>query len=287
MTMIAKDLPAEALRHRWEMPMIWIAVALTVLPFVLLIGLESGALEPILAVMGPEARAAVEDFSDIVVLLVGAPFAFYVVRFFIATKDRAQSIKVGPEQFPALWHLYTQIAAKMDMPTLPRLYVKNGNGVVNAYALSCNRRHKYVVLHAEIACLVESHPQIVAFVIAHELAHHKLGHVALWRIIVSMVPNLLFLPGKAVIRVQEYSADRLAFHHCPDCIDDRCSFLGVGPTMAGQVNPEALYKQTVEDDRSLWIRLHNILSDHAVLTKRFKALKDMEQQGIDSHGQMF
>lgn len=285
--MATKDLPAEALRHRWEMPMIWIAVALTVLPFALLIGLESGALDPILTALGPEVRTAVEDFSGLVALLVVAPFAFYVLRFFMATKDRAHSIKVGPEQFPALWDMYTQIAAKMDMASLPSLYVKNGNGVVNAYALSCNRRLKYVVLHAEIACLVETNPQVVAFVMAHELAHHKLGHVSLWRIIVSTVPNAMFLPGKAVTRAQEYSADRLAFHHCPDCIDDGCSFLGVGPWMAGQVNPEALHKQTIEDDRSLWIRLHNILSDHAVLTKRFKALKDMEKDGIHRHGQMF
>ncbi len=267
--------------------MVWIAGVISLLPFVMLIGLESGALEPILAILGPDAQTAVEDFSSLVALLVVAPFAFYIIRFFMASKARSESIKIGPKQFPALWQMYQRIAIKMEIPTLPNLYVTNGNGVVNAYALSCNRRHKYVVLHAEIACLVDTNPQIVEFVIAHELAHHKLGHVSLWRIILFAVPNVLFLPGKAATRAQEYSADRLAFHHCPDSIDDGCSFLGVGPWLAGQVNAEALHEQVMEDDRSLWIRLHNNLSDHAVLTKRFKALKDMEKHGIESHGQMF
>ncbi len=35
------------------------------------------------------------------------------------------------------------------------------------------------------------------------------------------------------------------------------------------------------------IRLVNIASDHAVMTKRYKALRDVLDHGFDRHGQMF
>lgn len=80
--------------------------------------------------------------------------------------------------------------------------------MVNAFALECNRRQRYVVIHAEIAMLMPTAPEIVEFVLAHELAHHKLRHVSLWRLAIGVVPQSLVLPGLATTRAQEYSAAR-------------------------------------------------------------------------------
>lgn len=204
----------------------------------------------------------------------------------MAAGVRAKSVRVGPRQFPELHARYLALAERIGVAHVPSLYVVNGNGVVNAYAFSCNKRHGYVVLHSEIAQLLHRAPQIVDFVMAHELSHHRLNHVSLWRMLIGVIPGVLFLPGTATTRAQEYSADRLALSACPGT-GDAASLLAVGPLMAADVNSEAWLEQCSEDDRSWLIRLQNILSDHAVLTKRYKALKDLEAHGMSRHGQMF
>lgn len=242
--------------------------------------------EQLLAGFSPETRDEIESYAAAGWLVLAAPFVIFAIRYWMAAGARANAVKVGPTQFPELWAMYQMLADRLGMTYLPRFYVTNGNGVVNAYALSCNRRNKYVVMHAEIAGLIRTQPQIVEFVLAHELSHHRLGHTSLWRAVINIVPGALLLPGQALTRAQEYSADRLAFHHCPHTIDG-VSFLGVGPWMAGEVKEQPMLEQAEEDNRSLLIRAHNILSSHAVLPKRFKALKDMEKHGPGSHGQMF
>lgn len=273
-----------SIRHRWEMPLVWLSAIITflILGFVFL---------ALAGVLPDELRQALEsedgeDLKAIAILAILLPAFYYVGRFFMAAGVRANSVKVGPTQFPELYARYLAIAERLDMSHVPALYVVNGNGVVNAYAFSCNRRYGYVVLHAEIAHLIDSAPEMVEFVMAHELGHHKLNHVSLWRMLIAVIPDILYLPGKATARAQEYSADRLAICACPHSVDGT-SLLAVGPTMAKDVNPEAWLQQCHEDDRSWMIRLHNILSDHAVLTKRYKALKDVEAHGLSRHGQMF
>lgn len=271
-------------RHRWEMPLIWLSAAMTLAVLVFAVLAVTGALpDDLLAALEGEDGY---DFLSILGFAIAAPALFYVVRFFMAAGIRANSIKVGPSQFPELHARYLTLAERIGVKHLPALYVVNGNGVVNAYALSCNKRYGYVVLHSEIAQTMHSAPHVVDFVLAHELAHHKLNHVSLWRMLIALVPNTLYLPGLATTRAQEYSADRMALCACPGS-GDGVSILAAGPILAPHVNPEAWLEQCHEDDRSWLIRLHNILSDHAVLTKRYKALKDIETHGLSRHGQMF
>lgn len=233
-----------------------------------------------------ENATDLRDMASTMLLLPLAPLAIYAYRFFMAAQARANAIRVGPQQFPALFALYQDLANRLDMPRLPKLYVANGNGVVNAYALECNRRHNYVIIHAEIAQALETSPDIVGFVLAHELAHHKLRHVSLWRIVIGIVPNLLVLPGATTTRAQEYSADRLAMAVCPNHAN-ALRLLSVGPWMEKGVNPDAWLEQANAEHREFFVRVTNMLSSHAVGIKRFKALKDIEAHGFSRHGEMF
>lgn len=273
------------LRHRWEMPMIRLSLIITLLSFALAIGLIE--LDQTDWAKGLDSDAHDAIFSlEMAILLPLAPAAIYLYRFFAAAVARSNSILIGPKQFPELFAVYQELGRRLEMAHLPRLYLTNGNGVVNAYALSCNRRHNYVVIHSEIALLLPTSPEIVEFVLAHELAHHKLGHVSLWRIIISLVPNTLVLPGRATTRAQEYSADRVAMAVCPHHASS-ARLLAVGPWLEKMVNPVAWNEQCTEERGEFFVRIANALSTHAVLVKRFKALKDIESDGFSRHGDMF
>ncbi len=265
-------------RHRWEMPLVAVAVAAS---------LGAILLSVVMTVWFPEQTLSETggwEIAGYIILL--SPILMFFSRLYIAAVQRANGAKVGPEQFPEIWALYSGLLEAIQLPHAPALYVINGNGAVNAFALSCTVRRKYIVLNAELATLMSVDPDIVRFVLAHELAHHKLGHVGLLRLVVGVVMSMLFLPGKALTRAQEYSADRLALALCPKAAD-KLLVLTVGPWLAGHINPAAFAAQGLEDERSLMVRIANIASDHAVMTKRYKALRDIENDGFDRHGQMF
>ena len=266
-------------RHRWEMPMVAISFLLSL--GVVILSLSAPFLFENLTEESDMAKVVVAGY-----FILASPLLLYVLRLYVAAKQRAFAAKVGPEQFPEIWAVYTELLEAIDLPHPPALYVANGNGAMNAFALSCTVRRKYVVLHAEIATLMAVDPDIVRFVLAHELAHHKLGHTSLARMIAGLVMQWLFLPGKALIRAQEYSADRLALALCPGTADKLLS-LTVGPWLAHRINPEAFAEQSLEEDKSLMVRVINIASDHAVMTKRYKAMLDIERDGFGRHGQMF
>lgn len=270
------------LRHKAELPLLMLSVTITMLALcaglVLLIFPE---LPPALGL-----EASMDDITGVVALAPLAPLGLGFLRFYMAAQARANGVRVGPEQFPELYQLYSAVAEKIGMNSLPALYVVNGNGVVNAYALSCNTRRKYVVVHAEIAMLTKTRPQVVEFVLAHELGHHRLGHSSLWRSLVGVIPGFLVLPQKAAIRAQEYSADRVAASVCRECTQT-IGLLAVGPFMEHDVNVDAYARQAEDEDKSWFVRMVHWMSDHAVNTKRLHALRQIEEHGLGSHGSMF
>lgn len=276
---------ARRLRHRWEMPLIWLSGGVSLVVLLLAGAVLSLDAAQMTALFADEAEAVADTAGDALLVLI-LPLALFLYRFYMAAKAKANAIRVGPEQLPQLWDMYQDLGRRMDMPRLPKLYVTNGNGVVNAYALSCNRRHKYIVLHAETVIEMKRDPSIVEFVLAHELAHHKLGHVSLWRLAIGLIPNVLVPLGKSASRAQEYSADRVALKLCGHH-QGTMNLLAVGPWMVQDVNPEAWLEQCRHDRRELYVRAVNLMSGHAVMSKRYKALRDIEAGGFNQHGDMF
>ncbi len=275
----------DKLRHRWEMPLIWVSVVITVVAVaggLWLVSLDDATRT---AWFGDSAEDVME-YAGYALLLPLLSVAFYLFRFYMAAKAKANAILVGPEQMPEVWKIYQELNARLGLDPLPELYVTNGNGVVNAYALSCNTRRKYIVLHAEVAMAVREAPQILQFVLAHEMAHHKLRHVSLWRLVIGVVPGLLKPLGVSATRAQEYSADRVAMAVC-NRHHEAMGLLAAGPWMYGDVNMEAWLDQCAAQNRELYVRLVNLMSDHAVMVKRYKALRDIEKHGYGCHGDMF
>ncbi|RCW79995.1 M48 family metallopeptidase [Paracoccus lutimaris] len=274
-------------RHRWEMPLIWLCALITIAAVILGLGIfavdEGTALNDAL---GQEDASLLRGISETAFLILFAPIGLYIYRFYLAAQSRANGILVGERQFPELFTMYQEIGRRLEMPKLPRLYVVNGNGVVNAFALECNRRYNYVVIHAEIAMLLPTAPDVVEFVLAHELGHHKLRHVSLWRAVIGILPGFTVLLGLATTRAQEYSADRIALAVCPGSAR-ATRLLAVGPWMESGVNADAWLEQCNAEHRELWVRVTQAMSSHAVMVKRYKALREIERDGFSAQGEMF
>lgn len=273
------------LRHRWEMPLVWTSgiVSLLAIAFALMVATMT---EETAAELFGDSAQDVADFALPALAALVVPLLIFVYRFYMAARAKANAIRVGPQQFPELWRMYQELAGKLELSPLPRLYVVNGNGVVNAYALSCNRRAKYIVLHAEVVLAIDERPEIVEFVLAHEMAHHKLGHVSLWRLALGTIPGMLAPLGISTIRAQEYSADRVAHALC-NHHHQAMGVLAAGLWLEHRIDPGVWLAQCEAERKEWFVRAVNIMSDHAVMSKRYKALCDIDKEGFGCHGDMF
>lgn len=267
-------------RHRAEVPML-------VLGLVLSLGISASAIYFILA------GQTLSSFAQGVLAGLVAPvFGAVFIRYHYWTTI-SNAVEVTDKQFPEIYAIYRQLALDMGFSEdgkgirkTPRLYIRNGNGAMNAFAAKCEIRRGYVVLFSDLVDIAYSHGEFdtLRFVLAHELGHIKCGHVDLWRIMITPVTTALFI-DKTVTRAQEYTADRVASYYAPGDYKGMI-YLYAGKNLGNQIDLDEYFNSIDNHKDGLWIRVSNFMSSHAVGFRRMKALLETEHKGWDVHGRM-
>jgi len=173
---------------------------------------------------------------------------------------QGNAIRVGPTQFPRLWHLHTEVATTFDWPDVPELYVSH-TPFFNAGAYGIDK--PFIVIHSAAIELLDDDELRV--IVAHELGHVMSGH-ALYRTIAAILAliSLGALPVLASIAVlpirlaflewsrkSELSADRAGLLGGQDVVvaqrvDMKMAGGGRGEGFAGQLNVDAFMEQAHE-----------------------------------------
>ena len=238
---------------------------------------------------------SLSEFGQGVLVGILAPaLAFFAIRWFYWSAI-TNAVEVTPAQFPEVYTIYHDLAQQMGfrpdaagkgITRLPRLYIKNGNGVMNAYASKCQVSRGYVVIHSDLVDVGYTYQdwEFVRFVLAHELGHIKCGHVDLWRSMIRPVTTALRLQA-SVIRAQEYTADRVALYYAP-AGGKGMIYLYCGKHLGHRVNMDEYFASVHAHKDGFWIKAANFLSDHAVGFRRMAALHEAEAKGWDVHGKM-
>lgn len=238
---------------------------------------------------------SLSEFGQGVLVGILAPaLAFFAIRWFYWSAI-TNAVEVTPVQFPEVYTIYHDLAQQMGfrpdaagkgITRLPRLYIKNGNGVMNAYASKCQVSRGYVVIHSDLVDVGYTYQdwEFVRFVLAHELGHIKCGHVDLWRSMIRPVTTALRLQA-SVIRAQEYTADRVALYYVP-AGGKGMIHLYCGKHLGHRVNMDEYFASVHAHKDGFWIKVANFLSDHAVGFRRMAALHEAETKGWDVHGKM-
>src|SRR6476469_4438638 len=173
---------------------------------------------------------------------------------------QGNAVRVGPAQFPKLWHLHTEVCTTFDWAPVPELYVSQ-TPFFNAGAYGIDA--PFIVVHsAAIELLDEDELRVL---LAHELGHVISGH-ALYHTIAAILAMmslgaLPMLAGLAVLpirlaflewsRKSELSADRAGLLGGQDIIaaqrmDMKMAGGGRGDGFAGQLNVDAFMQQAHE-----------------------------------------
>jgi len=194
---------------------------------------------------------------------------------------RGRGIRVSNRQFPEVQQLLEQYCTLLKME-VPEVLVVNEDGLLNAFASRVHRKDLIVICSDVLELAYESGEKELAFVVVHELAHVKLGHVK-WQwlhIPGYMIPFL----GNAYSRAKEYTCDRIARQLVPDGAIYGLVALAAGTKLYRDVNLTALYEQA-EKDWGFWTWFSEIQSTHPNLVNRIRAIgiRDAEMRKRMKH----
>jgi Zn-dependent protease with chaperone function len=184
---------------------------------------------------------------------------------------RGNGVRVTARQFPVIHRLVERHAEALGLDPAPPVYVLQAGGVLNAFATRFFSR-EFVVLYSDVVSLAQERGEhALGFVVGHELAHIRRGHLKHRWI---KLPGY-FIPylGKAYSRACEYTCDRFSAESGPDGAIDGLLVLAAGKSLYRHVDAE-VYAAQVDTDAGFWVWRAEIASTHPRLPKRVAALID-------------
>jgi Zn-dependent protease with chaperone function len=223
-----------------------------------------------------------------IVGLLYAPFvalATLVAHALFMAHIAGNGVRLGSQQLPEVYKRVQSAAHLLGMESVPEVYVVQAGGVLNAYATKLLSR-QFVILNAEIvdACMAAdasddpTRKTALDFVIAHELGHLALGHLA-WNAFL-LPAQLVPLLGPAYSRAREYSCDA-----CGAAVVDNLetssralAVLAAGGHQARHMNLDAFVDQR-HDAGGFFMGLYELNTSHPYLTKRIAALRQAVRPG--------
>jgi Zn-dependent protease with chaperone function len=202
----------------------------------------------------------------------------YISNLFFRANVFGNSVRVSKAQFPEIHLMAEEIGQALGMTRVPPIFVWNGQGATNAFAVHfLSNRSSYVIVLGDLVSLLTrpGHSGELRAVIGHELAHHAAGHLAVWRRTLLKPSFLVPFLGAAYRRSCELSADRIGAFVSGDSKSMKLALLRMA---SGNRQEDASVSVTdfAEQERDVPVVagfLQTIFSGHPRLTKRVAELE--------------
>jgi Zn-dependent protease with chaperone function len=208
------------------------------------------------------------------VALLLAPVIDYFLRRRMLAQIKGTSLEVGPNQLPEVYACVKAYAERLGLKEVPHIYVVEGN-VVNAAAQRIGSRHVvHLVDDVVWGALKAGDPNALAFIIAHELAHHALGHTRALR-------AYLALTYRALGRLDELSCDAVALQLVGDreAAYNGLIMLMVGPQLLPYVNRKQLMAQAEQVAQDRATKKAERAHTHPFVARRLWELRNVRLEG--------
>jgi Zn-dependent protease with chaperone function len=202
----------------------------------------------------------------------------------------ANSVRVGPTQYPELDVLLTEALETLDWQERPQMYIRQ-SPEVNAYAVGFDK--PFIVINSAMVELLDRDE--LRFIIAHEVGHIMSGHttyrtIALLILMVGL-NGLPFLAGLALFpfqmallewyRKSELSADRAGLLGIQDIRVSQMAFLKMagGGALGDKIDLDTFLVQAreYEIDGGAWDKVLKVVNtafrDHPFATVRAAELQ--------------
>lgn len=194
-----------------------------------------------------------------------AALLFLFVNGMFLGRLRGNGIRVSARQLPLVHRQIQEHAATLELATAPDVYVIESGGIMNAFATRFLGRN-FIVIHSDVLELaMQQGEAAVGFIVAHELAHHKRGHLKhRW---LTWPGRLVPYLGFAYSRACEYTCDRFGARCQPDGAVAGLLALAAGKQLYKAVDPAEFAQQGIKEN-DFWVRRAELMSTHPRLPKR-------------------
>lgn len=198
----------------------------------------------------------------------------YLTHKRVFARLKGSHLQVSQHQLGEIHACADEFAKRLGMAQLPEVFVVE-TSELNAVAFKLFARRAVLLtddllwgaLHAES-------PQALRFIIAHELAHHALGHTGVVRRSVAAT----FRP---LARLDELSADRVALQLVGDreVAYEGLMLITVGPQLLPYVNRTVLMQQAMEVGQDKRSKKSEAGLTHPLTLRRLYELRNVSRIG--------
>jgi len=161
---------------------------------------------------------------------------------------------------------------------VPKVYLLNGNGVMNAFATSF-LNEKFVVLLSDVVDSFEDDSRSIDFYIGHELGHIKRKHLLWWPFIIPTIVFPLLYP--AYRRACELTCDQYGHFCSGDLLQSQraLSLLASGSRKLHSISiPE--YTNQISSVSGFWGTFQEITATYPWLSRRVLAIQDSKKSKL-------
>ena len=193
---------------------------------------------------------------------------------------RAESVRVNERQLPRLHETFVRVCEKLAVSPIPRLYVLQSGGALNAFAAKFSGRN-FVVVNSDLLEAFGPDSAEMEFILGHELGHLKSNHI-FKRVL--MAPGILLpLIGPAYLRACECSCDRYGVFAASDLQGTTRALLalGGGKTHGRLLDADAFADQHTEE-RGFFVSWHELSSAYPTLSQRVSRMLALNNPRFDT-----
>ena len=220
----------------------------------------------------------IEEMPENMEYLVAIIFTIIAIPFVVSyayAQYRSMSVRITEKTYPEIYAIVEEYAQKLGMKRVPKVYMVQGNGVLNAFSSFIPFR-QYIEVYAdllEVAYREHHDMATIRFIIAHEMAHIYYKHATMHYYYGMMFSQAIPILGPTASRAREYSCDRLAqLLSGSDGIDAMMTLIA-GIHLYKQVDKNDYLNHAFEV-KGFFLFCYNLVCSHPVMTKRVAALAD-------------
>jgi Zn-dependent protease with chaperone function len=207
--------------------------------------------------------------ATIIVYLVVIALFVWFQKVYLVAYLKGNGIPVTARQFPELHAAYLSMCGRLGLAAIPRLFVLQEGGLLNAFAVRFSGK-AYIAVYSEIFSLLESDPDALRFVIGHELAHVKRRHMSkrFWTFPSSILPFLT----PAYSRSCELTCDNFGAALAEGSPYSGMLLLAAGKELYKRIDV-AEYLESAAENRSLAVRFVGLFIGHPYIPRRIANLE--------------
>lgn len=206
--------------------------------------------------------------------------AFFILlsilgKAFLIGRVKGNAIKISEDQFPDVFEILKSHSLSLGLSKIPAMYVLQGNGVLNAFAVRFVRKNFVILFSNVFEVAYEEGKDAVSFIIGHELGHIKRNHVGFLKTILLLPARLIPFLSFAYSRGCEYTCDNIGYNLSQRGAVNGLLILAAGKKLYTRVNVASLMNK-INEHKGFPCWFAEILSSHPPLVKRIAVLKDLD-----------